>query len=186
MNAKQLDCEKCGRPCSIRTRIKDRESAYYGLKLCGYCKNTVAPTEKKKYTIPKQTAKNKAMKAEKKSIMDPFFEYHQNRIVAINARCFECGSRLHGGRDEVMHVLNKRNYESVRANLDNAIYGCGMHSVNQCHAKFDKNENNTMGLLKFENIKVAVTQFNKFKQLITEEGSEKNVMEELNEIIFGI
>lgn len=173
---KKYNCELCGTEVIIRTKIKNRESEHYGKKCCSLCASKETPKETKIYKIPKQTKENKKLKEEKKSLMDPYYEYHINIIKSRGERCCNCGIKLIGIRDEVAHVLPKRKYKSVRNNLDNGFYMCSRFGIN-CHGKWDANENNPDELIKFRAFPVAVNRFMKIEKFVLERGKERETLE---------
>jgi hypothetical protein len=77
------------------------------------------PIVKKKYTILKQTEKNKAHRKSQSAIRDVFFEHH----IPLCKYSEEDGSPIYEAtRANICHLFYKRTYKSVQANLNNFVY----------------------------------------------------------------
>lgn len=181
MKSKTLSCECCSREVNIRSKNKNPNSPFFNKKLCSGCNYIHTEHETKSYKIPKQTVKNKIAKSEKKKLLDPFFEYHIEKIKK-GEKCIHCNIQLKGIRDEVAHILPKRKYKSVMNNLDNAVYMCSRLGIN-CHKEWDDHENNAEYLLSMPGVSKVVDKFEKFKKFVTETGSELTTLENISNIL---
>ena len=90
---------------------------------------------KTKYTIVKQTDKNKVKRSEKRVGYGDFFAKHINIILSEHRSCQECGARLQGLTGEVAHILSKSKSPEVAKNDLNVLYLC--FYGNSCHNQFD-------------------------------------------------
>lgn len=158
MDIKLYTCNNCGRKVQIRSK-----------GLCPSCRKKERENSgeltKPNYSIPSITRKTLEKKRQKIAELNPYFEYHINRIVSKGLYCEnECGVKLQGLRSEVAHILPKREaggHPEVKSNLDNALYLC----VN-CHTKFDNNQLDLGKIKTFPVWEKAVERYHKFKHLI--------------------
>jgi len=90
------------------------------------------------------TAKTAKKKKERSKERVPFFKEQIEYIKEKGIKCEECGTPLHGGVDEVAHILSKSKHPEVETNKDNIVYLCGAFSINQCHYNFDKKDRTQM------------------------------------------
>lgn len=151
----------CDNKVSIRTKIKNRDSEYFGKMACAKCaKEHDIQKEKKVYRIKKRTEKTNEKRSEERKDFPDFFKKHINYIKENNICCQECGDRLRGDSSNVCHLVSKSSNPEIATNNNNIIYLCGLYSKNNCHALFDSNFKNR------ENMKVfplAVSKFNLFR-----------------------
>lgn len=177
---KLYKCEipDCDREVVIRSKIKNRESDYFGKMACPICaeKHNVQK-EKKVYAggtykekpasknkpIKKQTEKNKQKRKEERADYPEFFKKHIEYIKENNVHCCECGDRLRGDVSEVCHIIRKSTNPELAVLDSNILYLCGMHSENQCHSRFDSSLSNREKMKCFSQ---AVLQFNTFRDKI--------------------
>lgn len=144
LKQKLLKCDVCGKEVPIRSRVKNKESEYYGKMAC----NMHARKINKTYL--KQTKKNKGY--------SKFFKKHCELIKAKNERCVNCGKKLIGSPSEVAHILAKSKYPELATNDDNVIYLCM-----DCHVVFDSCYSSREKMNCFKN---AVVQFEKIKNKV--------------------
>lgn len=130
MNKKLYPCNNCKKEVPVRSK-----------GLCAYCRNLQKGSVVKRYIL-KQSGKNKAKKEQKRAILQPFYEYHLEKI-AKNSYCENCGCRIQGNLLNLAHILPKgygRNTE-VMGELNNCIYLCASLNSGQeigCHERFDR------------------------------------------------
>lgn len=153
---KLYKCEipDCDRKAVIRSKIKNRESEYFGKMACPICAEKYNVQKEKKvyaeekpqsenkpksYRIKYQTEKNKAKRKEERADYPEFFKKHIEYIKENNVHCCECGDRLRGDSSNVVHLVAKRNNPEISTNDLNIIYLCGLYSNNNCHSKYDQN-----------------------------------------------
>lgn len=129
MQQKKKICKNCGNEEFIFSRKR--------CKRCATIEDTKplnrAPIVQKKYTIPKQTQKNKKYRISQSAIRNEFFE---NMIEKFNQNpvCSETGLFINNlSRWNICHILPKRTYKSVQCEEDNVILFC----VDK-HTEFDK------------------------------------------------
>lgn len=163
MNKYPCEIPDCDNKVPIRSKIKNRDSEYFGKLVCPICADKYNAKKRKNYKIKKRTEKTTEKRAEERKEYPEFFRKHIENIKDNNICCQECGDRLRGDVSEIAHLLAKRNNPEVAVNDMNIIYLCGMHSENQCHSLFDSNFKNR------ENMKVfplAVEKYKLFKDQI--------------------
>lgn len=126
MNLKKKICKSCGTEQYIFSK--------------GRCKSCATkedfkplartPIIQKKYTISKQTQKNKEYRKSQSAIRDEFFIYH----IPLCKYSEEDGSRIYEAtRANICHLFYKRVYKSVQANVNNFVY----LTLDQ-HTRFDQ------------------------------------------------
>ena len=119
------DCET---RTKIRSTIKDRDSEYYGLRVCPFHANML----RKPKPISDKTRRTQEARKEQRKDYPKFFEKHIE--IASKKRCEECSKKLTGNVTEVCHILGKtdtQNPELATEDL-NIVYLCS-----DCHNKFD-------------------------------------------------
>lgn len=154
-------CKECGRKVPIRSK-----------GLCPSCRERQRRADgeetmhSKNHSIRAISNERKKKLKEKKSTLDPFFDYHIAQIQK-NPVCQNCGDYLQGLRSEVAHVLPKRSTMNpeVMNHLDNALYLCCQFSDNNCHKKFDDTQasENVYSMTVWEK---AVNQYLKLKPFL--------------------
>lgn len=151
----------CDREVQIRTKIKNRESEYYGKSACNICasKHNVQK-EKKKYIIPKSKTKTVNERKEVRKDYSGFFQKHVQLIKEGDYCCEECGDQLFGDVSEVCHILAKSTSPELATNDDNILMLCGRFSNNGCHARFDSSFEKRENMKAF---KKALIQYEKIK-----------------------
>lgn len=84
-------------------------------------------------------------KAERECLPE-FFKKHVDIIISEKRCCTECGEKLKGNISEVAHRLPKSTFKSIMCSDLNVVYLCGMYSNNQCHSKYDGNNEQLQSL----------------------------------------
>lgn len=84
----------------------------------------------KKYSIPKQTEKNRLYRKSQSAIRDTYFSYH----IPLCKYSEEDGTPIYEAtRANICHLFYKRTYKSVQANLNNFVY-----LTLEQHTRFDQ------------------------------------------------
>lgn len=141
----------CDREVAIRTKIKNRDSEYYGKSACPYCAsqhNIQKPKEA--YYIKPFTDKAREARKEERKDYSGFFQKHIQEIKDGQFCCEECGDRLFGEVSEVAHIFSKRFNPEIATEDENIMYLCGRFSTNRCHALFDKSLTDRKSMKCFE------------------------------------
>ena len=157
------DCEKI---VKIRTTIKNKDSEFFGKKVCPYH----ASQFNKKSEISDKTKRTKRIRAEIRKDYPDFFKKHIE--LAKEMKCEECGESLKGNVSEICHIVGKSDQggnPEIATNDLNILYLCGVYSKNQCHKKFDSSLSNREKMFVFPK---ALENFKLFKNKITKKNSE--------------
>ena len=164
MNNKLYKCQICDRDVVIRTKIKNKDSEYFGKSACPICasKHNIQK-EKKQYRINPRTEKNNHKRKEDRKDYSDFFKKHIDIIKNNYAHCEECNEKLIGDVSEIAHLVKKSSNGEVATNDLNVAYLCGKFSKNQCHSNFDNNfeKRNKMNVFK-----IALHRFEQFRDEI--------------------
>ena len=159
----ECQIENCENKVQIRTKIKNRDSEFYGKSVCPSCAlKHNEQKEKKIYVIPQSTTKTVNERKEVRKDYSKFFQKHIQLIKEGEYCCEECGDRLLGEVSEVCHILAKSTSPEVATNDSNIIYLCGRFSKNLCHSKFDNSFD------KREKMKVFDLAKNRFEKIRNE------------------
>jgi len=124
------------------------------------------PKEKKKYTIPKVSAKKKsAPKADEDDELPGWFE---DRRKEMKGKCSNCGKRSCAHDDKyyrfsIAHILPKAYFPSVKTHPENWIELC-FWGQNSCHTNFD---NGILDLTEMSNWNEIIVKFQKLYPLLT-------------------
>lgn len=134
---KQYKCEypNCEKMSTIRSKVKDQESEYYGLYVCNYHANLLRPKK-----VSEQSRRTREVRKESRKEYPEFYQTWCE--IASKSRCEECGAKLRGDSSEIAHIIMKSTNPEIAVNGDNIILLCGFHSKNKCHSKFDSNLQN--------------------------------------------
>ena len=163
MQQKKKICKICGKETYIFSRGR--------CKGCASIQDTKPLVRtsivQKKYTIPKQTQKNKEKRLTERMGYKEFFEKHINNILNNQICCQECGDKLQGLTGEVCHILSKSKSPEVALNDNNILYLC--FYGNSCHNKFD---NNLESRSKMKIFTLAIKKFKILEPLIINFTSE--------------
>ena len=92
------DCEKM---VKIRTTIKNKDSEFFGKRVCPYH----ASQFNKKSEISDKTKRTRSIRAEIRKDYPDFFKKHIK--IASRKRCAETNVKLTGNVYEVCHILSK-------------------------------------------------------------------------------
>jgi hypothetical protein len=135
----RCEVEGCSWSGSIRTKVKNTDSIYYGRKVCpahgaefngtglkatdGSLKKSMWNNTKSKLKslkpIKKLTQKTKERYKEESDIRSKYFKYHIERCQ----RSEESGLPIiEPTRANICHIFPKRRYKSVQAEFDNCVY----------------------------------------------------------------
>lgn len=159
---KKYPCKQCGTEVILRSK-----------GLCPLCRSRELPTKIKK-AIPKFTVKTQKKNSERKLVRDVYFEYHIKKCTASE----ESGTPIfEANRGNICHILPKRLYTSVQANLDNCVY-----LTLEEHTKFDY----LLDTLNFDKLekefpnvwKLLGGRYNKISKFTNEHGKLKQKFEE--------
>jgi len=158
IKSKNKKCVTCGR----------EDQPWYSKKRCKSCSTIsyggIKSTPKPIKAITAKTAKKKKERSKERV---PFFKQQIEYIKEKGIKCEECGESLHGGVDEVAHILSKSKHPEVETEKNNIVYLCGAFSENQCHYNFDKKDRTTMKV--FE---VAKQRYSLIKNKVKKESNE--------------
>lgn len=164
MDNKLYKCQICDRDVVIRTKIKNKDSEYFGKSACPICASKYnIQKEKKQYRINPRTEKNNHKRREDRKDYSDFFKKHIDIIKNNDAHCEECNEKLIGDVSEIAHLVKKSSNGEVATNDLNVVYLCGKFSKNQCHSNFDSNfeKRNKMNVFK-----IALGRFEQFRDEI--------------------
>lgn len=160
----ECQIENCENKVQIRTKIKNRDSEFYGKSVCPSCAlKHNEQKEKKIYVIPQSTTKTVNERKEVRKDYSKFFQKHIQLIKEGEYCCEECGDRLFGEVSEVCHILTKSKSPELATNDDNILVLCGRFSNNGCHAQFDSSFDKREKMKVF---KKALLQYEKIKPYI--------------------
>lgn len=118
------DCENTSK---IRTKIKDRDSEFYGLRVC--------PKHAKELVPKKISDKTRRTQEARKEQRKDYPEFYQKHIeIARKKCCEECGGRLEGNANNIAHVIQKSTNPETATDDNNILYLC-----QNCHTRYDRN-----------------------------------------------
>mgnify|MGYP003583079287 CR=1 FL=1 len=118
------NCEKMSK---IRSKVKNKDSEYYGLSVCNYHANLLRDLKQKS----DQTRRTEKARAEQRKDYPEF--YQKWCEIASRTVCNECGDKLKGLSTEVCHIIMKSTNNELAVLDDNIILLC-----EKCHSLFDK------------------------------------------------
>lgn len=133
---KLLPCEypDCENFPSIRSKVKDRDSEFFGLYVCNYHANILRPKK-----VSDQTRKTREKRKEQRKDYPAFF---YRWVTNIQGKpCAECGKPVEGNSSNVCHILAKSTSPEVATNDLNILVLCNAH-----HTKFDSSLSNRSGM----------------------------------------
>lgn len=167
MERKKYKCEieGCDSQLTIRSTIKDKDSEYYGKKVCPYHLHmfSLVKKEHKIYKFKPMTKKTQEKRNKRREGFSEFFQKHIQLIQERELCCEECGDRLVGHVSEVAHLVKKSTNNEIAIEPHNVVYLCGMFSRNNCHAKFDSDFETRNNMKVFP---IALQQFKHFRDKI--------------------
>ena len=115
----------CETKTKIRSKVKDKDSEYFGLLVCNFHASQLRP----KKTSDK-TRRTREARAEQRKDYPQFYQKHIE--IAQGKNCEECGKKLVGNSTEIVHILSKEKNPELATNDGNILYLCW-----ECHTKFD-------------------------------------------------
>lgn len=126
---KQYKCQYpyCETMSTIRSKVKNKDSEYYGLYVCNYHASQLRPRR-----VSEKTQRTQKARKEQRSDYPEFYQRHI--LQAEGSRCLECNKRLYGNSSNfIPHVLSKSLSPEVATNDQNILaYLCSEH-----HTEFD-------------------------------------------------
>ena len=143
------DCEKI---VKIRTTIKNKDSEFFGKKVCPYH----ASQFNKKSEISDKTKRTKRIRAEIRKDYPDFFKKHIK--IASKKRCAETNVKLTGNVYEVCHILSKSLSPEVAADDFNIIYLSA-----EAHNRFDSSLSNRKEMKCFQ---LSVERYKELKPFL--------------------
>ena len=143
------DCEKM---VKIRTTIKNKDSEFFGKKVCPYH----ASQFNKKSEISDKTKRTKRIRAEIRKDYPDFFKKHIK--IASKKRCAETNVKLTGNVYEVCHILSKSLSPEVAADDFNIIYLSA-----EAHNRFDSSLSNRKEMKCFQ---LSVERYKELKPFL--------------------
>ena len=127
----KCDIPYCEKMVKIRTTIKNKDSEFFGKKVCPYH----ASQFNKKSEISDKTKRTKRIRAEIRKDYPDFFKKHIK--IASKKRCAETNVKLTGNVYEVCHILSKSLSTEVATDDFNIIYLSA-----EAHNRFDSSLSN--------------------------------------------
>ena len=143
------DCEKI---VKIRTTIKNKDSEFFGKKVCPYH----ASQFNKKSEISDKTKRTKRIRAEIRKDYPDFFKKHIK--IASRKRCAETNVKLTGNVYEVCHILSKSLSPEVATDDFNIIYLSA-----EAHNRFDSSLSNRKEMKCFQ---LSVERYKELKPFL--------------------
>ena len=143
------DCEKM---VKIRTTIKNKDSEFYGKKVCQYH----ASQFNKKSEISDKTKRTRSIRAEIRKDYPDFFKKHIK--IASRKRCAETNVKLTGNIYEVCHILSKSLSQEVATDDFNIIYLSA-----EAHNRFDSSLSNRKEMKCFQ---LSVERYKELKPFL--------------------
>lgn len=127
----KCEIDGCEKIVKIRTTIKNKDSEFFGKKVCPYH----ASQFNKKSEISDKTKRTKRIRAEIRKDYPDFFKKHIK--IASKKRCAETNVKLTGNVYEVCHILSKSLSTEVATDDFNIIYLSA-----EAHNRFDSSLSN--------------------------------------------
>lgn len=157
---KKYKCEypECEKETQIRTKIKNRDSEYFGLNVCPYHANL----EKAPKVKSDQTRRTEKARAEQRKDYPEFYQKWCEKVKGWH--CVECGNIVQGNSTNIAHVLAKSTSPEVATNDMNIIVLCDKH-----HFDFDKSLDSRSQMKCFQK---SVLQYTVLKPLLKNITSE--------------
>ena len=143
------DCEKI---VKIRTTIKNKDSEFFGKKVCPYHASQFT----KKSEISDKTKRTRSIRAEIRKDYPDFFKKHIK--IASKKRCAETNAKLTGNVYEVCHILSKSLSPEVAADDFNIIYLSA-----EAHNRFDSSLSNRKEMKCFQ---LSVERYKELKPFL--------------------
>lgn len=124
----ECQIDGCSTLSNIRSKIKNKDSEYYGLYVC----NKHANQEREHKVTSGQTRRTQEKRKEQRKDYPEFYQRWCEKVQKM--RCAECSKPLQGNSTEICHVLSKSTSPEFATNDLNIIVLCSSH-----HTQFDRN-----------------------------------------------
>ena len=154
----KCDISDCEKMVKIRTTIKNKDSEFFGKRVCPYH----ASQFNKKSEISDKTKRTRSIRAEIKKDYPEFFKKHIE--IASKKRSDESNVKLKGNIYEVCHILSKSLSPEVATNDLNILY----LSADE-HSKFDSSLSKRKEMKCFD---LSVERYKLLKPLLLKNTSE--------------
>jgi hypothetical protein len=155
----------CETKTKIRSKVKNKESKYFGLLVCNFHANQL----RVKTTSDKTRRTKEARKEQRKN----YPEFYQKHIdIASKKRCAECNKKLTGNVAEIAHIIMKSTNNELATIDENIIYLC----ADTCHHKFDTSLEKRKKMHCFN---ISLQQYKLFRDKIQKHSSETLFYENL-------
>ena len=155
----KCDISDCEKMVKIRTTIKNKDSEFFGKRVCPYH----ASQFNKKSEISDKTKRTRSIRAEIRKDYPDFFKKHIE--IARGRRCLECGKALSGNSTEIAHIIMKSRNPELAILDENILYLCG----DMCHHKFDSSMEKRKEMKCFD---LSVERYKLLKPLLLKNTSE--------------
>ena len=154
----KCDIHDCEKMVKIRTTIKNKDSEFFGKRVCPYH----ASQFNKKSEISDKTKRTRSIRAEIRKDYPEFFKKHIE--IASKKRSDESNVKLKGNIYEVCHILSKSLSPEVATNDLNILY----LSADE-HSKFDSSLSKRKEMKCFD---LSVERYKLLKPLLLKNTSE--------------
>ena len=154
----ECDIPDCEKMVKIRTTIKNKDSEFFGKRVCPYH----ASQFNKKSEISDKTKRTRSIRAEIRKDYPDFFKKHIE--IASKKRSDESNVKLKGNIYEVCHILSKSLSPEVATNDLNILY----LSADE-HSKFDSSLSKRKEMKCFD---LSVERYKLLKPLLLKNTSE--------------
>ena len=122
----KCEINSCDTHCAIRTKVKNIESEYYGLKVCS--------KHAREFNTKKISDKTRRTQEARREQRNDYPEFYQKHIeIALTKMCEECCGKLEGNSSNIAHIISKSNNPETATNDNNVIYLC-----QNCHSMYDR------------------------------------------------
>ena len=154
----KCDISDCEKMVKIRTTIKNKDSEFFGKRVCPYH----ASQFNKKSEISDKTKRTRSIRAEIRKDYPDFFKKHIG--IASKKRSDESNVKLKGNIYEVCHILSKSLSPEVATNDLNILYLSAEE-----HSKFDSSLSKRKEMKCFD---LSVERYKLLKPLLLKNTSE--------------
>ena len=154
----KCDISDCEKMVKIRTTIKNKDSEFFGKRVCPYH----ASQFNKKSEISDKTKRTRSIRAEIRKDYPEFFKKHIG--IASKKRSDESNVKLKGNIYEVCHILSKSLSPEVATNDLNILYLSAEE-----HSKFDSSLSKRKEMKCFD---LSVERYKLLKPLLLKNTSE--------------
>jgi 5-methylcytosine-specific restriction endonuclease McrA len=134
MKLYKCEFQGCETVTKIRTTIKDKDSEFYGLRVCSFHASQLRPR-----TVSDKTRRTQQARAEQRKDYPEFYQRHIE--IAVKKKCENCNTKLTGSSTEICHILGKAENPEIATEDQNILYLCW-----ECHNKFDKSGTSRQGM----------------------------------------